>query len=135
MLQIQEDLIHRIKTLEKELKTALEEKEQAFRYRWTKGKATFEKEVLSEHRKLKAGLFSYILHSRALAVVTAPVIYLGIIPFGVLDLFLALFQTACFPAYGIPRVKRSDYLIFDRGHLQYLNLLERINCIYCSYAN
>ena len=30
---------------------------------------------------------------------------------------------------------RKDYLIFDRGRLQYLNLLERLNCAYCSYVN
>jgi hypothetical protein len=27
---------------------------------------------------------------------------------------VALYQTACFPLYGIPRVRRRDYLAFDR---------------------
>jgi hypothetical protein len=49
----QEDLHQRIKTLENELQTVLEEKERAFRYNWVKGKAKFEKAVLSEHKKLK----------------------------------------------------------------------------------
>jgi hypothetical protein len=135
VLQIQEDLASRIKTFEKEFRAALEAKEQAFRYRWAKGKATFENGILSEHRKLKSGLASYILHSRILAVLTAPIIYLGVVPFAFLDLFLGIFQTVCFSAYGIPKVKRRDYLVFDRGHLRYLNLLERVNCVYCSYAN
>jgi hypothetical protein len=26
-------------------------------------------------------------------------------------------------------------MIFDRGHLAYLNAIERLNCMYCSYAN
>jgi hypothetical protein len=133
--QIHEDLSQRIKTLEKELRTALEEKEQAFRYRLVKGKATFEKDALSQHRQLKFGLPSYILQSRILAILSAPIIYLGIIPFALLDAFLALYQGVCFPIYGIPKVKRADYLIFDRGHLKYLNLLERVNCVYCSYGN
>lgn len=30
---------------------------------------------------------------------------------------------------------RADYIIFDRGQLIYLNVLERFNCFYCSYAN
>src|SRR5712691_6229924 len=131
----QEDLHQRIKTLEDELKTVLEEKEQAFRYKWVKGKAKFEKAVLSEHKQLKHWLPSYIIHSRFLAVITAPVIYAGFFPFCLLDLFLAIYQGICFPVYGIPKVKRSDYLIFDRGHLRYLNLVERLNCVYCSYAN
>jgi hypothetical protein len=131
----QEDLHRRIKTLEDELQTALEEKERAFRYFWVKGKAKFEQEVLSQHKDLKYWLPSYILHSRFLAVITAPLIYLGFFPFCFLDIFLAIYQGVCFPVYGIPKVIRSDYLIFDRGHLRYLNLVERLNCVYCSYAN
>jgi hypothetical protein len=133
--QILEDLSQRIRSLEKEFQTALEEKERAFKYSWDRGKAKFEEDILSEHRKLKLGLPSYILQSRFLAFLTAPAIYLGVIPFGFLDLFLALFQGICFPVYGIPKVRRADYLIFDRGQLKYINLLERLNCIYCSYAN
>ncbi|HEU0121515.1 MAG TPA: hypothetical protein VFQ91_13375 [Bryobacteraceae bacterium] len=135
MAQIREDLSKRIRSLEKEVQDALEDKERAFRYRWEQGKAKFEEEVLSEHRKLKLGLPSYIRQSRFLAAVTAPAIYLGIVPFGLLDLFLGLFQGICFPVYGIPKVRRADYLIFDRGQLKYVNLLERLNCMYCSYAN
>ncbi len=52
-----------------------------------------------------------------------------------LDLAVALYQTVCFPIYGIPKVRRSDYLIFDRGRLAYLNAVEKVACIYCSYAN
>jgi hypothetical protein len=135
MTPIEEDLSERVKTLEKELRAVLEEKEQEFRYRWHRGKAQFEKEVLSLHRQLKQRLPTYLLHSRFLALVTAPVIYVGFIPFCLLDLFLAVYQGICFPIYGIPKVKRANYLIFDRGRLKYLNLLERLNCAYCSYAN
>jgi hypothetical protein len=135
MARIQEDLSHRIKILEDELRIALEEKERAFRYTWADGKAKFDKDTLFQHRRLKLWLPSYILQSRVLAILTAPFIYVGYIPFGLLDLFLAIYQAICFPVYGIPKVKRADYIIFDRGQLKYLNLLERFNCIYCSYAN
>jgi hypothetical protein len=135
MSEIKEDLVHRIKTLEKELKAALEDKEQRFRYRWVNGKATFEPDTLSHHRSLKFALPSYILHSSIMAGLSAPVIYAGIIPFVMLDIYLAIYQFICFPIYGVPRVKRSDYMVFDRGTLKYLNLLERLNCLYCSYAN
>src|ERR1700731_3260648 len=93
----QEDLHRRIKSLEDELQTALEEKERAFRYYWVKGKAKFEKEVLSQHRELKYLLPLYILHSRFLAVLTAPVIYAGFFPFLFPDLFLTIYQGVCFP--------------------------------------
>jgi hypothetical protein len=131
----EQDLSSRIRDLELELKTALEEKERAFEYRWAKGKATFEKAVLARHRTHKLGLPSYLLQGRFLAYVTAPIIYSGIVPFALLDLFLTVYQGICFPIYGVPKVRRTDYLLFDRATLKYLNLLERLNCLYCSYGN
>jgi hypothetical protein len=52
-----------------------------------------------------------------------------------LDLFVSMYQAVCFPVYGIPKVRRNDYLVIDRKKLRYLNLLEGVNCLYCSYAN
>jgi len=34
-----------------------------------------------------------------------------------LDAAVIVFQPVCFPIYGIPRVRRKDYLVFDRGGL------------------
>ncbi len=135
MTPIEQDLSHRIQALEKELRTALAEKEREFEYHWAHGKARFEAAVLSRHSSLKLGLPAYLLQSRFLAFVTAPFIYTGIVPFCLLDLFLAIFQGICFPVYGVPKVRRGDYIIFDRARLKYLNLLERLNCAYCSYGN
>jgi hypothetical protein len=131
----QEHLSSRIRSLEQELQSALEEKEKAFQYRWVQGKAHFEPATLSEHHSLKDWLPSYLLHSDFLAYVTAPIIYSGIVAFWLLDLFLTVYQGICFPVYGVPKAKRSDYIVFDRGRLKYLNLLERLNCVYCSYGN
>ncbi len=68
-------------------------------------------------------------------VLTAPFIYSLILPLGLLDAFVTVYQAVCFRVYGIPRVRRGDYLVFDRGHLGYLNAIEKLNCAYCSYAN
>ena len=135
MTQIEEVLSSRIKALEKELESALEEKEKAFQYHWAQGKARFEAGALSRHRELKHWLPSYLLAGEFLAYLTAPVIYSGIFPFWLLDLFLIVYQAICFPVYGIPKINRSDYFIFDRARLKYLNLLERFNCLFCSYGN
>jgi hypothetical protein len=132
---IRNDLRRRIATFEREVEAALEEREQAFRYYWARGKTRFSKEVRREHRKLKAWLPSYIIHARPLVVLTAPILYAGIIPFLLVDCFVTVFQAVCFPIYGIPRAPRGDYLKFDRGRLAYLNLIEKLNCVYCSYAN
>lgn len=86
-------------------------------------------------RRYKIGLFRFVAGARPLVAITAPVIYLGWVLFLSMDLFVTLYQTICFPVYGIPRVRRADYLVFDRSTLPYLNLIERFNCFYCSYGN
>jgi hypothetical protein len=128
-------LSDRIKSLEKELASVLAEKEKAFEYSFVRGKARFTEAVLKKHREHKHWLPSYLLHSNILAYLTAPIIYSGIVPFLLLDLFLTVYQGICFPVYGVPKARRADYLVYDRGSLKYLNLLERLNCLYCSYGN
>ena len=58
-----------------------------------------------------------------------------IVPIALVDFWVMVYQTICFPIYNIPKVRRRDYLIFDRHHLAYLNIIEKSNCAYCSYAN
>ena len=52
-----------------------------------------------------------------------------------LDLSVTLYQTLCFPIYRIAKVRRMDYLVDDRKHLGYLNIVERFHCTYCSYGS
>ena len=70
-----------------------------------------------------------------LNVLTAPVIYGLLPPLLVLDMAVSFYQAVCFPAYGIIKVERKNYLVYDRALLPYLNSLEKLNCLYCSYAN
>jgi hypothetical protein len=91
--------------------------------------------VRQEHTRLRSSLLRYMQESRFFVGLTAPLIYGCIIPFVLIDLFISVYQAFSFPLYGIPKVRRSDYIVFDRGKLCYLNLLERINCAYCSYGN
>lgn len=70
-----------------------------------------------------------------LIVVTAPAIYGLMIPVVFLDLFCTLYQAVCFPVYKIPKVTRSKYLSLDRKKLSYLTLVQKLNCLYCDYAN
>jgi len=48
---------------------------------------------------------------------------------------VSVYHSICFRIYGIPRVKRSDYIVVDHQSLAYLNWIEKLNCIYCSYFN
>ena len=58
-----------------------------------------------------------------------------IVPFAILDLSVVVFQKICFWAWRIPRARRSDFVVIDRQFLEYLNGIEKLNCIYCGYAN
>lgn len=81
------------------------------------------------------GLREYLAGVRLPVLLTAPLIYLCVIPFILLDVSVAIYQAVCFPLSGIPKVRRRNYLIFDRGRLPYLNAIEKLGCVYCSYAN
>lgn len=95
----------------------------------------FEKGVLAEHRRLRMGLAPFFARSSLPVVLTSPVIYSLILPLALADLWVSLYQAICFRAYGIAQVRRRDYIALDRDRLGYLNLVERLNCAYCSYAN
>lgn len=113
----------------------IEEEIKSEFYEWRDGEIRFSEEIKREHRKLKTSLAHYIVHSRLFAVLTAPFIYACIVPFVLLDLFVSVYQAVCFPVYGIPKARRRDYMAIDRNKLHYLNALEGLNCMYCSYAN
>lgn len=129
------ELAGSIRALERQLEVALAKRRIELNYEVRDGIVHFEQVVLAKHRLLKARLRSYILGARPAMILTAPVIYALIIPVLLLDLFVAVYQTVCFPVYGIPRVRRADYLAFDREQLTYLNAIEKLNCAYCAYAN
>ena len=126
-----DELLQRIQSLQEEL----EEEYRKRREDLDENRAQLAEEFLRTQRRYKMGLFRFLFRSRFLVVLTAPVIYAGWIPFLLMDLFVTLYQYICFPIYRIPRVKRSDYVVLDRGELPYLNLVEKFNCFYCSYGN
>jgi hypothetical protein len=124
-----------IRALERQLEVALAKRRIELNYELRNGIVHFEQAMIERHRLLKAKLLSYILGARPAMILSAPAIYALVIPLLLLDLFVAVYQAACFPVYGIPHVRRRDYLVFDRGQLAYLNAIEKLNCAYCSYAN
>jgi len=129
------DLIQKIRSMEEELEVQLALARADLNLRIEGGKIEFEQAVERRHREMRAHLLRYVLGARPLIALTAPLIYSLIIPLGLLDLFITVYQAVCFPVYGIDKVRRKDYLIFDRRYLAYLNALEKLNCAYCSYAN
>ncbi len=130
-----EDLMAQIRDLERRIEGRLDEKRDQFEYTLREGRVHFERGVRRRHRALRIRLGAFLARTKPLTVLTAPVIYSVIIGFVTLDILASLYQAICFPVYGIAKVRRRDYIVFDRHHLSYLNGLQKLNCLYCAYGN
>ncbi len=133
------DILDRLRRVQQELEEELErllvEKRNEFQYTIRRGKVVFERGVRRLQRKQRVGLWRYFRDAQLAYMLSAPVIYSMIIPLVVLDVSITLYQHICFRIYGIPLVRRRDYLVIDRHRLDYLNTIEKLNCVYCGYAN
>ena len=134
-----DSLVAKIRVLEEELEEELDQaidgQRERFEYEVGKKRVRFEQAVKQRHRQFKTGLFQYLFESGFTTFFFSPLVYVLIFPLVLLDLFVTIFQFICFPVYGIEKVKRSDFIVLDRQHLAYLNAIEKLNCVYCSYAN
>jgi len=130
-----EELLEKFTQLEKEILFEINKKENEFFYEIKKKRVHFEKEIQDQHKTLVKKIRTYLKDAAILNVLTAPFIWSCLFPALFMDLILNVYQTVCFPVYGIPKVRRSDYVVLDRHYLRYLNWIERMNCIYCGYFN
>ena len=129
------DLLAQISTLEDELRTTLNEQEHRMFFELKGKRVEFEKSVRQAHRRLKTGFFRWLVLFRPQNLITGPIIYSMIVPMLMLDLCVSFYQFTCFPVYRVAKVRRADYIVFDRHHLGYLNFIEKFHCTYCEYGN
>ena len=128
-------LADRLHGAEEDLQGEIKNQQRRWHYRVRRGRVWFDKELREAHRKLRQSIPAYILEANFLSVLTAPVIYSLLLPFVTLDFWVTLYQSICFPIYGMARVPRRRYFAIDRHKLAYLNGIEKVNCTFCSYAN
>jgi hypothetical protein len=128
-------LTDKLREVEAEIEVEMAKRREAMRFHLENQKIVFEQEVSRLHREIKTKLSRYLIDAGPLIILVTPVIYALIIPIVLLDLATMAYQAICFPVYRIPKVRRRDYLVFDRHQLAYLNAIEKVNCAYCSYAN
>ena len=134
-----EEIISRIQLLHEQLEDEFDklfaEKQRQFHYHLDKGKVVFEQGVRELQKHYRTGIIKYLVHAKLKHILMAPLIYSVFFPIVLLDIFVSVYQHICFRVFGIPRVRRGDYIIIDRQHLSYLNIIEKINCVYCGYGN
>jgi hypothetical protein len=124
-----------VERLEETLVAEARRKEEAFCYKVHQEKVEFTEAARRGHRKFHRSFGRYLRDSRLMVVITSPIIWMCLIPMVLADVIGSFYQAVCFPIYGIPKVRRSDYLAFDRNRLGYLNWVEKLNCDYCAYVN
>lgn len=135
MTERMRELAGEIVRLQAELDREIETRRKVLGWTVKKRLVAFEHGISIENRRLRVTVATFLARSSIAKIATAPVIYSLLIPFVLLDLWASAYQFICFRVYGIPRVSRHDYISMDRRHLSYLNFIEAMNCLYCSYAN
>lgn len=129
-----QQLLKQMNVLEDELRSVLSEQQSTMFFQIKGKRVDFEQSIKATHHKLKRNFFRWLVTDRPQNLITGPIIYSMIIPLLVTDLFVSFYQITCFPIYGIKKVKRGDYITFDRQHLSYLNFIEKFHCTYCAYG-
>ena len=128
-------ILSQMAVLEEELRGAVHDQESRMFFQINGKRVEFERSVKEAHRKLRTNFLRWLVTDRPQNLITGPLIYGMAIPLLMLDLCVSFYQWACFPIYGITKVRRADYLVFDRRHLGYLNFIEKFHCTYCEYGN
>lgn len=128
------ELRSRLRRLEHELDAAIDE-EQQLAGRADGKRASFTREDRARHSTHRIGIFRYLREMRLSSLAAVPATYSVLLAIALLDLFASLHQWVTFPILGIRRVRRADYIAIDRHKLSYLNAIEKLNCVYCGYAN
>lgn len=95
----------------------------------------FLKKFNDRNRSLRIPIWRYAVPRNIRHFVSIPFIYMMIVPALILDIFVSVYNAVALPLYHIPKVSRKDHFIFDRQFLAYLNVIQKINCVYCSYVN
>lgn len=128
-------LLDQMRGLEDELAKTLREQQSTIYFEVKGKRIEFEQSLAQAQRELKKNFFHWLVTYRPQNLITGPIIYSMIVPLLLVDVSVTLYQWSCFPIYGIKRVARNDYIVFDRHHLHYLNFIEKFHCAYCEYAN
>ncbi len=129
------EIIDEIEEMKLKLAAEIDKQESHISYEIKNGYVTFEKEVLAKQKENMKNLLSWLGEVPLLHFLIAPLIYAMVIPAIFVDVTLFIYQQVVFRVFKFKLVKRSDYMHFDHQYLGYLNSIEKLNCLYCSYFN
>ena len=129
------EIIAEIEAMKVKLGEEISQQESHISYEIHNGYVKFEKDVLEKQKENMKNLFAWFGEVSLLQFLAAPVIYGMVIPAILFDVLIFIYQQVVFRIFKFEFLKRSDYIVFDRHYLGYLNPIEKLNCLYCSYIN
>ena len=129
------EMIEEIETMKKKLGEEITRQEEYVNYEVRNGYIKFEKEIFDSQKQNMMHLWDWFREIPLLQLLSAPVVYMMIVPAIVLDIMLFIYGYVVSRVFKIKFGKRSDYIVFDRQYLGYLNVVEKLNCLYCAYFN
>lgn len=129
------EMIEEIEVIKIKLAEELAEHEKDISFEIKNGYVQFEKEILDKQRENMKNLFAWFAEIPLLHLLASPMVYSMIVPAVLFDIILFIYQQVVFRIFKFKFIKRGDYIRFDRQYLGYLNSIEKLNCMYCSYFN
>lgn len=130
-----QDILANIEKLNAELREEYDRLAEKYGFAFRKRRVVFLEEFRKRNKEFKFPTWKYVIPTNIRHVLSIPFIY-WVFPIAVaFDIAITLYQWIAFTLYRIPRVKRSEYFIYERRFLDYLNIVQKINCLYCSYFN
>ncbi len=128
-------IVEEIEILEEKLKKEIATQEGHIAYKIENGRVNFEQDILALQKENMKKVMAYLKEIPFLHLISSPIIYMMVLPALLFDVMLFIYQQVVFRVYKFDFIKRSDYIVFDRHYLAYLNPIEKLNCLYCSYFN
>ena len=129
------EIITEIEAMKVKLGEEIAQQESHISYEIHNGYVEFEKNVLDKQKENMKNLLAWFREIPLLHLLSSPLIYGMLVPAILLDIILFIYQQVIFRIYKFKFIKRNDYILFDHQYLGYLNPIEKLNCMYCSYFN
>lgn len=129
------DILEKIESLNQDLRKEYDRLATKYGFSLARRKVIFLEEFRKRNKSFKVPAWRYVIPTNIRHILSIPFIYGMIIPAIILDVGVTLYMHAAFRLYRIPLVRRGDYIVYDRRFLDYLNWIQKLNCLYCSYVN
>src|SRR3989339_1684221 len=119
------EILEKISNLNKELSAKYAQLAEKYGFHFANKKVVFLEEFRKRNLKFRIPVWKYVFPRNFRHLLSMPFIYMMIVPVVILDIFVTVYQAFAFPLCHIPKARRSEFIIFDRRFLDYLNWIQK----------